>query len=342
WSSKYLLIISTSIAGATALFIWLFVFNLHIMPRTPYTLPIFVSCSVIPIYTLMNFYANLLRGQGKSMISFLPDNIIKPLVLLIMLVAFRLLIGHMSLAAAILINIVSFAFAFAFIFIVFRKVNDLKNIKAEYDRPLWRGFVGSLFILTCVSSLYSRLDTIMLAYLKDSAQVGIYTVAERYASFLFFFLYVMNMIIAPSIARLNTPEDKEKLQRMITRTIRWVFLFSSFVFLPLIIFSGHIMGLSGGQFLSGKTALIIICCGHLVDICFGPVGNFALMTGNEKYSTIYMAIGIFINIALNLLLTPRMGINGTAIATTSSLIFWNAALFFTIKKKTGIRTWIFG
>ena len=75
---------------------------------------------------------------------------------------------------------------------------------------------------------------------------------------------------------------------------------------------------------------------------FGPVVDFALMTGNEKYTTIYMSIGILINIALNLLLTPGMGLNGTAIATTSSLIFWNVALFYTLKKKTGIRTWIFG
>jgi O-antigen/teichoic acid export membrane protein len=100
--------------------------------------------------------------------------------------------------------------------------------------------------------------------------------------------------------------------------------------------------MSGPQFIPGKTALIIICCGQLINIGFGPVGNYALMTGNEKYSTIYMAIGIFINIVLNFILTPRMGLNGTAIATTSSIVFWNAALFITIRKKTGIRTWIFG
>ena len=84
------------------------------------------------------------------------------------------------------------------------------------------------------------------------------------------------------------------------------------------------------------------CAAQLMDIAFGPVGSFALMTGNEKYSTRYMGIGILINIALNLLLTPRMGLNGTAIATSCSIVFWNAAMFITIRKKTGIRTWIWG
>jgi len=341
WSSRSLLIISSAMAAATVLYLWISVYLLHFAAKTPYTLPLLVSCSIIPIYTLINFYSNLLRGQNKILLSFIPDNTIKPLFLLITLLLFRLLFGHMSLPIAIGLNLLSFVVAFVFVFILFRRVNNLKEIKPAYDKKTWTKFVGSLFLLTCVSSL-SRLDIIILGSLKDSAQVGIYYAAERYAASLFFFLYVMNMIIAPSIARLNALEDKEKLQKMITRTIRWVMLFSLPVFIALIVFSGQIMGLSGPQFLPGKIALIIICCGQLINVGFGPVGNFALMTGNEKYNTIYMAIGIFINIALNLILTPRMGLNGTAIATTSSIVFWNAAMFITLKKKTGIRTWIFG
>ena len=342
WSSRLLLIISSAIAGLTALFIWIFVLVLHLVPKTSYTLPILVSCSIIPIYALINFYANVLRGQDKSMISFLPDNVIKPLFLLITLVIFRLLLGYMNLHIAIGLNIVSFIVTFIFIFIIYRRVNNFKGITAEYDKPTWKRFVGSLFILTCITSIYTRLDTLMLASLKDSAQVGIYNVAERYAGFLFFFLYVMNMIIAPSIARLNSAEDKEKLQKMITRTIRWVMAFSLPVFITLVIFSSQIMNLSGGQFIPGNAALIILCCGNIIDIMFGPVGNFALMTGNEKYTTIYMAISIFLNIALNLILTPRMGFIGTAIASASCTVFWNAALFVTMKRKTGISSWIFG
>jgi len=341
WSSRSLFFISTALAAGTAVYLWMTVYVLHVAPKTPYTLPLLVSCSIIPIYAFINFYTNLLRGQNKLLISFLTDNTVKPLFLLITLVIFRLVMGQMSLPAAIGLNIISFVVAFIFIFMIFRRMNNIKEIQAAYDKKTWKKFVGSLFLLTCVSSL-SRLDVIMLGSLKDSVQVGIYYAAERYGAFLLFFLYVMNMIIQPSIARLNTPEDKEKLQRMITRTIRWVMLFSLPVFITLVLFSGQIMRVSGSEFSPGKIALIIICCGQLINIGFGPVVNFALMTGNEKYNTIYMAIGIFINITLNLILTPRMGLNGTAIATASSLVFWNAALFLTLKKKTGIRTWIFG
>jgi O-antigen/teichoic acid export membrane protein len=344
WVSRLLAIISVAVAAGTALFIWVFVYILHIIPKEDYTLPILVCCSIIPVYSLMNFYSNLLRGQGKTLISFLPDHTVKPLFLLVSLVVFRYLAGSgsMSLHVAIGLNIASFIMAFIFIFMVFRRINNFKEIKAEYDKPGWRSFVGSLFILTCVSSVYNQLDILMLRLLKDSSQVGMYRAAERMSSALFFFMAVMNMIIMPVFARLNYREDKEKLQRMITRTIRWVMLFSLPVFIVLVGFSGQVMKLSGSEFVPGKTALVILCCAHLLDICFGPVGNFALMTGNEKYTTRYMAIGIFINIAVNLMLTPTMGLNGTAIATACYIVFWNAAMFITIRKKTGIRTWIFG
>lgn len=341
WSSRSLLIISSALAAVTALYLWVSVYLFQFAPKTPYTLPLLVSCSIIPVYTFINLYTNLLRGQNKLLISFLTDNTVKPLFLLITLVIFRLVMGPLSLRVAIGLNIVSFVVALIFVFTVFRRLNNMQEIKVEYDKKTWNKFAGSLFLLTCVSSL-SRLDVIMLGSIKDSVQVGIYYAAERYGAFLLFFLYVMNMIIQPSIARLNTPEDKDKLQRMITRTIRWVMLFSLPVFITIILFSGPIMRVSGSEFSPGKMALIIICCGQLINIAFGPVVNFALMTGHEKYNTIYMAIGILINIVLNLLLTPNMGLNGTAIATASSLIFWNAALFITIKKKTGISTWIFG
>jgi len=341
WASRSLLIISTILTAGTALYLWVSVYLLHFAPKTAYTLPLLVSCSIIPIYTFINFYTNLLRGQHKLLLSFLTDNTIKPLFLLLALVIFRLVMGRMSLPVAIGLNIISFFVAFIFVFMVFRRVNNMKEIKVEYDKRTWKKFVGSLFLLTCITSL-SRLDIIMLGSLKDAGQVGIYYAAERVANSLMFFMYVMNMIIQPSLARLNTPEDKEKLQKMITRTIRWVMLFSLPVFIGFILLSGQIMSLSGSQFLPGKITLIIICSGQIINIMFGPVVDFALMTGNEKYTTIYMSIGILINIALNLLLTPGMGLNGTAIATTSSLIFWNVALFYTLKKKTGIRTWIFG
>lgn len=342
WASRSIAIVSTLVGALAALFIWVFVYILHLVPATPYTLPVLVSCAIIPVYSVMNFYIAILRGQHKSLLSFLPDSTVKPLFLLIALVLFRLLAGHMRLGAAIGLNMVSFVVALVFVYIVYKQITDMSGIKAEYDKKNWKKFVGSLFILTCVTSLSARLDLIMLGSIKDSSQVGIYNAADKYASGLFFFLNVMNMIILPSIARLNALEDKEKLQKMITRTIRWVMLFTLPVFIGMVVFSPQIMHLSGSEFVPGKSALIIICCGQLFNIAFGPVGSFALMTGHQKYNTIYMAIGIVINITLNLILTPRMGFNGTAISTSVSMIFWNAAMFITIRKKTGIRTWIFG
>jgi len=342
WSLRMLVIISTMVAAGTALYLWVSVYWLHVMAETPYTMPILVSCSIIPIYTLMNFYGNLLRGQNKLVISFLPDNTIKPLFLLLSLVALRLILGRMNLYLAIALNLVSFIVAFTFVVALFQKGNHTKGVVAEYDKPVWRKVIGSLFVLTCVGTLHGRIDTIMLRYLKDSSQVGIYYLAERDASALFFFQYIMSIIISPSIARLNIRDEKDKLQRVISRMVRWVMLFSLPAFVVMVAFSKPIIMLSGGEFLPGQTALIIICIGHIIDVAFGPVLNFVLMTGYEKYNTIAMAISIGMNIVLNLLLTPRMGITGTAIAAASSTVFWNLYLFIIIYKKTGIRTWIFG
>jgi O-antigen/teichoic acid export membrane protein len=65
------------------------------------------------------------------------------------------------------------------------------------------------------------------------------------------------------------------------------------------------------------------------------------MSKFEKYNGMVLVISIVINIALNFALTPRWGMNGTAFASGFSIVVWNVALFFIIKRKTGLRAWVF-
>jgi O-antigen/teichoic acid export membrane protein len=55
-----------------------------------------------------------------------------------------------------------------------------------------------------------------------------------------------------------------------------------------------------------------------------------------------MTIGAISNIALNLVLIPRYGILGAAIATTTSMMLWNGILVFEVWSKLEIDPTVFG
>ena len=47
------------------------------------------------------------------------------------------------------------------------------------------------------------------------------------------------------------------------------------------------------------------------------------MTGKEKLFQNILILALFLNIGLNFLLIPNHGIEGAAIASSASIIFWN-------------------
>lgn len=212
----------------------------------------------------------------------------------------------------------------------------------EYDLITWKRSMLPFAFIAIAGSLFSKVDVLMLGFLKNPASVGIYASADKIAGYLTVFISIMTQISSPAVARLNALDEKAKLQKALTKSIRWIFLCSAFFYLMVVIFSKSIMLYFGPGFLGGQYALIIIATGQLISIAFGPVGMISVMTGNERLTAIFMSVSIILNITLNFILVPLYGINGTAISTTLVLIFWNLSMFILVKKKTGIRTWILG
>ncbi len=342
WSVLFLIKICTVIALFAATFIGLFTFYFHILKETVYTIPLLLAMTSVPLMAIMNYFAASLRGQHKIVISLLPDNIVKPLLFLISVGALFLFSVKFNVLYTVLIYGLALGGAALFAIVAFYRNKPFKGIPEEYDISSWKKVLKSFLLLQVIMSINSRIDILMLGYLKDSSQVGVYGVADMIASKVLLILQILNLITAPFISRLHSLGEMQKLQRMITKVTRWVFIISLPLYLFVVLLSKLIMSYFGSGFESGQVALIIISSGQLINIFFGPVANFAVMTGNQKFNIIFSAISILINIFLNLLLTPALGFNGTAIATSVAIITWNTGLYLSIRKKTGIRTWVLG
>jgi O-antigen/teichoic acid export membrane protein len=338
WSSKFVLYICIAVPLLIASFIIVATNYFHLFTSSPYTLPILFALGAVPFYCLMNYYSAWIRGQHKTVLSFLPDNIIKPAFFLILLLFFF----RFTVWNVILVRILSFAAGLIFVIVAFFRTTKMEGITPQYDTSVWKASLKSFFFLTALVSINSKLDIVMLGLYKDASQVGIYDGADKVAAFIILFQTLMNQISTASISRLYAMGEKEKLQTMITKITRWVTFLSFPVFLVIICCSKLILSYLGTAFASGETALIIICIGQFISVAFGPVGNFAVTTKNEKVSIYFALIKLAMVIIFNAVFIPIWGLNGTAVATTLSLIFWNAGMFLTIKKRTGFRTWIFG
>lgn len=339
WNINTLLVLSLSGSVIAAIVLYLF----PVLPNPAYRLPMLIMFSAIPLYTFLLLLASVLRGMHKVFLSQLSEKIVRPLVMLLMLTILYLFARHITLYPALIFNSISFLAGLVFVIYIYNKNASpiLQHHQAEYHRSKWVKEVSGLFVFGILISIESQIDVYMLGFLKPPAEVGVYKIANNIGVVTSFFLTISNIVLAPSFAHLNVLQERAQLQRLVTQTIRWVMVLTAPIALMVMILSHWILSLWGPGFEKGQMALIILCSAHLINSAFGSVGNLALMSKFERYNGAVILISIVINIALNFLLTPRWGLNGTALAMGISIVVWNVTLFFIIKRKTGIRTWAF-
>ncbi len=83
----------------------------------------------------------------------------------------------------------------------------------------------------------------------------------------------------------------------------------------------------------GKNVLIILCIGSFLSAIAGSVGYFMQMTDSQvAFQNISLAASV-LGFSLNLVLIPVLGIEGAAISTCATMIFWNGTCVIYIKKK---------
>jgi O-antigen/teichoic acid export membrane protein len=176
----------------------------------------------------------------------------------------------------------------------------------------------------------------MLGSLVDARSAGIFAVASRGAELVTIALLAVSIPLAPRLAQLHSAGDREELQRLISRTAKWILLASLPLATGILVFRGVYLGLFGPGFSEGETALTILVAGQLFNVAAGPVGILLLMTGWERRAALGVACGTVLNIAVNASLDPVLGINGAAIGAVSSVVCWNLMLVAFAVKQLGV------
>ena len=195
-----------------------------------------------------------------------------------------------------------------------------------------------LMFAQSVQFIMAWTDKLMLGAMTTPEDVGIYHTAFKLSMFAAVALMSINSIASPKFAEMFGKNDMEGLKKVVHQSTKMIFWTSIPLVTIFFIFPEFFLGLFGEEFKIGVTAFIFLSCGRLVSSFSGSVGNILQMTGNQNIYALILFFGAILNIVLNLILIPKYGINGAAIASMSSLIVWNLSMVFVVKKKFGFYT----
>jgi O-antigen/teichoic acid export membrane protein/Mrp family chromosome partitioning ATPase len=168
-------------------------------------------------------------------------------------------------------------------------------------------------------------DILLLGLLDSSGQVGVYNVATRLVHLATFVMLPINAAFAPRIADLDHRGQTESLRHTYGLAASWIIRLSLPAFVLLMVFPRQLLAVFGGGFAVGAAVTMILAVGKLVDAATGPCGLMLNMSGRPSLNVLDNIVGLVVNVALNLLLIPRYGIVGSALAWAVSLCLVNGA-----------------
>jgi O-antigen/teichoic acid export membrane protein len=215
---------------------------------------------------------------------------------------------------------------------------EIHKARAEYLPREWLVVSIPLLAMAALHMVAMRVDILMLGFLVESSQVGIYSVATRVAGLSLMGLAAANSIAAPLISENFSRRSTAGLQSTARRAAGLAACISLPIVAGLAVFGRPILGLFGPEFSAGYYALVILLVGQTANVLFGPVGLMMTMTGHQIPATAIFGVALVGNVILNWVLIPIAGIQGAAVATAATTAGWNIAMFVYVFRRLGVKS----
>ncbi|RRQ20155.1 flippase [Guyparkeria sp. SCN-R1] len=300
---------------------------------------------LIPLMAFTNVGGACVRGLRKVLLGQLPESIVRPGVLLLLLLGWLAFVqpkAEFSAERAMLLYVVAaiVALIVATLLLWRLRPEELRaNPEPVYRSSEWRSAVIPLALISGLHVVNSYADLIILGLFRPDDEVGIYRAVAQFALLIIFGLQAISQVLHPHFARLYAIGNKKILQRLVTTSARAILALALIPFLTVLFFGGDLLSLVfGSEYTGGATALVILAFGQLANAAFGSVGALLNMTGHERDTMRGMLIAMGVNVVLNVVLVPMYGMNGAAIATATSLFLWNAVLRHYVRKRLSIES----
>jgi O-antigen/teichoic acid export membrane protein len=239
-----------------------------------------------------------------------------------------LVVFGISLTQVISINLVSLAVAMVLSLYFLIRMEPVfgHGLRRVYEFRRLLSFSAPLAVSTLLSLLLLWTDTLFLGFFRPSEDVGIYSIAIRIATLGGLVLVSFNAIFAPLASDLYNRRENERLEKLLKTVTKWVSAISFPIFAGLALYAYNVLGLINVDYTIGATAFVILTIGKMFDAVTGPVANMLIMCGRPRIVLLNNIVVFMIDVVLCIVLIPRYGMVGAAIASAATLILFNVGV----------------
>jgi O-antigen/teichoic acid export membrane protein len=208
-------------------------------------------------------------------------------------------------------------------------------LKGNTDLKTQVQYGGGMLLLMICTNVHNFLDGIILPAYLGLGALGIYLRPLVLGQMIQVPYRAISQISLPILREAIVENNMKKVYELNNQIGINLFLIGTFLFSLLIANADGIFSLLPASYAVGKSVLYIIAVGRLLDMAFGL--NSEILNSSKYYNYIIdlSVLMMLMTVGLNILLIPRMGMNGAALAVSISLITFNILKTIIIYKKYG-------
>ena len=297
-------------------------------------MPLKIFAATIPFFTLMRVLISIFRGfdDVKPTVYF-RDILTNLLFLLLLLGVTFLVLPFYWVFYAYLVSLGISCFLLI-TYTMKRLPSPVKISNLTLIKPVTRELlVFSLPLLgaTVLELIIGWADTLMLGLFKASREVGLYNVASPLANFISAPLLAVGLIYLPITSGLYAQGLLSEVRRNFSVLTKWLCSATLPLFLVMFLFPETVLSfLFGSNYAPAANALRILSLGFIISNLLGPNRVTLIAMGKSQFTMWATLATAVLNIGLNAVLIPPLGIEGAAIASTVALVSINLIISWKI------------
>ncbi len=203
-----------------------------------------------------------------------------------------------------------------------------------------RAVVGFALPRTLSAALEQGLqwvDVLLLGLLLGSGAAGVYGGASRFVQTGMVVDTALRVVVSPQFSALLHEGDEEALEDTYTTATVWLVLFAAPIYVLLAVFAPVVLALLGPEFVAGAGVLTVLALGCTVTFLAGNIHTLLLMSGRSGWAAGNKAVVLAVNVAANLVLLPRLGMIGAALAWAACMILDACLAAIEVRVLLGVR-----
>jgi O-antigen/teichoic acid export membrane protein len=272
-----------------------------------------IASITMPFILLMLYFQNILLGQNRIE-EYNFTNITQSIIYLLLIVIL-ILVVHGDLWAVIVSWTVSYVTASIIpVIMVYRstkfKLHFNLNLFSKSVKFGLQSYLGNV-----IQFFNYRIDMFLIEVLLNFASVGYYSISVGLAESLWYLPSAVGTMVFARTPGLSEEERNESTPRVCRNT-----LFVTIILAIILFFTGKyiILILFGSQYLPALKPLWALIPGIIALSICKVLSNEITGRGKPLIITYASVISLIVNIPLNIIFIPQMGITGSALASSIS------------------------